>query len=54
MVDKIAHFQQRLAETIAWCASKEWVGNPAEKLRSLESRPPELKEQDDTILLTAA
>src|SRR6266567_3605601 len=39
--DKTAHIQQRLTETIAWCASQDWSTNPAERLRTSLLRPSE-------------
>src|ERR1051326_6474071 len=44
------HLQRRLAETIAWCASKDWSANPAEGLRTDKLRPPEPEQSGDTIL----
>lgn len=38
--DNSAQFQDRLAETIAWCALQDWTVNPAQGLRSSQLCPP--------------
>ena len=42
-------FQRRLAETIAWCDLQDWSSHPAEKLRSPQSRPPEIIDSGHAI-----
>src|SRR5258708_4477914 len=39
--DQLAHFQRRLGETRAWCASQDWSANPEEGLRTALFRPSE-------------
>jgi hypothetical protein len=48
-MDQVAHFQRRLAETIGWCASQDWIANPAEGLRSPQLRLPEITDDGRAI-----
>src|SRR5260370_42511602 len=47
--DPLAHFQHRLGETRAWCASQDWSANPAEGLRTALFRPSEQASVEQTF-----
>jgi hypothetical protein len=47
--DQITHFQQRLQETRAWCASQDWSVNPAEGLRTAFLCPSEQASIEQTF-----